>query len=102
MSKELKICGYCNGTGEVPASSISYINCPKCSQVNKSEDILERVKESPLDKLLGKKDLGATEFPPVETALVAGEIAFRQHTAGHTPVPNWPTFIEFASRYFNK
>jgi hypothetical protein len=24
-----------------------------------------------------------------------------QHNGGHTPVPNWPAFIEFASRYFN-
>ena len=30
-----------------------------------------------------------------------GDIAFRQHSAGHTPGPNWPTFIAFAERYFN-
>jgi hypothetical protein len=53
-------------------------------------------------ELVGKKGLGATEFPKVETALISGDIGFRQHTAGHTPAPNWPTFIEFASRYFNK
>jgi hypothetical protein len=50
-------------------------------------------------KLLGKKDLGTTEFPPIETALVDGEIAFRQHSGGHTTGPNWTTFIEYASRY---
>jgi hypothetical protein len=50
-------------------------------------------------KLLGKKDLGTTEFPPIETPLIAGEVGFRQHTAGHTPAPNWPTFIQFAERY---
>jgi quercetin dioxygenase-like cupin family protein len=53
----------------------------------------------PVYKLLGKKDLGTTEFPPVETGLMKGEIAFRQHSGGHTPAPNWPTFIEFADRY---
>jgi hypothetical protein len=53
----------------------------------------------PVYKLLGKKDLGTTEFPPIETPLLDGDIAFRQHTGGHTPVPNWPTFITFASRY---
>lgn len=53
-------------------------------------------------ELVGKKGLGATEFPKVETALITGDIGFRQHTAGHTPAPNCPTFIEFASRYFNK
>jgi (4-O-methyl)-D-glucuronate---lignin esterase len=50
-------------------------------------------------KLLGKKDLGTVEFPPIETALVQGEVAFRQHSGGHTTGPNWPTFIEYASKY---
>jgi phosphoribosylaminoimidazole carboxylase (NCAIR synthetase) len=49
---------------------------------------------------LGKKDLGTSEFPKVETPLIDGEIAFRQHNSGHTPVPNWTTLIEFAERYF--
>jgi (4-O-methyl)-D-glucuronate---lignin esterase len=53
----------------------------------------------PVYRLLGKKDMGTTEFPPMETALIDGDIAFRQHSAGHTPGPNWPTFITFASRY---
>ncbi len=50
-------------------------------------------------KLLGKKDLGTSEFPPVETALIDGDLAFRQHRGGHTTGPNWPTFLAFASRY---
>lgn len=54
----------------------------------------------PVYTLLGKKDMGTTEFPPVETSLTDGDLAFRQHTAGHTDVPNWPTFINFAARYF--
>jgi hypothetical protein len=60
---------------------------------------LAGVGAGPVYKLLGKKDLGTTEFPPVETALIDGDIAFRQHSGGHTPGPNWPTFITFASRY---
>ena len=43
--------------------------------------------------------MGTTEFPPIETALIDGDIAFRQHTGGHTPGPNWPTFLTFAGRY---
>jgi endo-1,4-beta-xylanase len=50
-------------------------------------------------KLLGKKDMGTTEFPPQETALVNGEVAFRQHSGGHTTGPNWPTFLTYADRY---
>jgi hypothetical protein len=62
---------------------------------------LAAVAAGPVYKLIGKKDLGTTEFPPVETPLISGDIAFRQHNAGHTPAPNWPTFIEFASRYLH-
>jgi hypothetical protein len=53
----------------------------------------------PVYKLLDKKDLGTTVFPPVETMLIDGEIAFRQHGGGHTPGPNWPVFLQFAGRY---
>jgi hypothetical protein len=53
----------------------------------------------PVYKLLGKKDMGTTEFPPMETALIDGDVAFRQHSGGHTDGPNWPTFLTFASRY---
>jgi hypothetical protein len=53
----------------------------------------------PVYKLLGKKDMGTNEFPAIETALINGDVAFRQHSGGHTPAPNWPTFITFAERY---
>jgi (4-O-methyl)-D-glucuronate---lignin esterase len=50
-------------------------------------------------RLLGQKDMGKNEFPPHETALIDGDVAFRQHSGGHTAGPNWPTFLTFASRY---
>ncbi len=52
--------------------------------------------------LLGKKDLGTMSYPPEETLLAGGDIAFRQHNGGHTTGPNWKYFIEFASKYFKK
>jgi hypothetical protein len=55
----------------------------------------------PVYRLLGKKDMGTTEFPPIETALIDGDVAFRQHSGGHTPGPNWPTFLAFAGRYLH-
>ncbi len=55
----------------------------------------------PVYRLLGKKDLGTTEFPPQGTALIEGEIAFRQHSGGHTTGPNWPTFLSYAELYFS-
>jgi hypothetical protein len=54
---------------------------------------------SPVYELLGKKGLGTYEFPPIETALIDGEIAFRQHKGGHTVGPNWPTFLMWAEKY---
>ena len=62
---------------------------------------LGAVGAGPVYKLLGKKDLGTTEFPPMETALIDGDIAFRQHSGGHTTGPNWSTFLTFASRYLH-
>jgi hypothetical protein len=59
----------------------------------------------PVYELLGKKGLErdrveTSEFPPMGTAVIDGDIAYRQHNQGHTPGPNWPTFIEFASKYW--
>ena len=63
---------------------------------------LAGVHAGPVYELLGKKGLGKAEFPPQETALVEGEIAFRQHAGDHTVGPNWPVFIKYAESYFAK
>ena len=60
---------------------------------------LAGVGAGPVYELLGKKGLGTAEFPQQETALVEGEVAFRQHAGGHTVGPNWPTFLNYADRY---
>jgi hypothetical protein len=67
--------------------------------VDAKGSFLAAVGAGPVYRLLGKKDLGSTEFPAIGTALIDGDLGFRQHTAGHTPEPTWPTFIEFAERY---
>jgi hypothetical protein len=63
---------------------------------------LGEVAAGPVYRLLGKKDLGTLAYPPIETGLMNGELSFRQHSGGHTPGPNWPTFLEFASRYLDE
>ena len=68
--------------------------------VDAKGSFLAGVGAGPVYRLLGRKDLGTGEFPPIETGLMDGDVAFRQHKSGHTPAPNWPTFIAFASRYF--
>ncbi len=54
----------------------------------------------PVYRLLGKKGLGTNVMPPMGTALLNGDIGFRQHFGGHTTIPNWPAFIKFAEKYF--
>jgi hypothetical protein len=56
----------------------------------------------PVYRLLGLKDLGTSEFPPEQTGLLDGDIAWRQHEGGHTTGPNWPTFLAFAERYIGR
>ena len=62
---------------------------------------IAEVAAGPVYKLLGAKDLGTETFPPIGTALISGELGFRQHPGGHTPLPDFPTFITFASRYMS-
>jgi hypothetical protein len=53
-------------------------------------------------RLLGKRDIGTSDYPPMETGLVSGDVAFRQHRGGHTAGPNWPTFITWAEKYLGR
>jgi hypothetical protein len=53
-------------------------------------------------QLLGKKGLGTMEFPTLGTALVNGELAYRQHAGGHSTGPNWSTWIAWACRYWGE
>jgi len=67
--------------------------------VDQKGSFMAAVAAGPVYRLLGKKDLGTTEMPPVETGLMDGELAFRQHSGGHTTGPNWPVFLTWADRY---
>jgi hypothetical protein len=57
-------------------------------------------------RILGKKDLGTpgdylTDKIPAVNTLIGGELAWRQHDGGHTNVPNFPAFYEWAGRYIS-
>jgi hypothetical protein len=62
---------------------------------------LAEVAAGPVYKLLGAKDLGTSQFPPIETNLAGGDLAFRQHLGGHLMAPDWPYFLDFAARYLH-
>jgi len=63
------------------------------------------VAAEPVFRLLGAKDLGVTadyhtaKMPPVNTGLLDGQLAWRQHDGGHTDAPNWKYFIPWADRF---
>ena len=69
--------------------------------IEESGQFMAEVAAGPVYELLGKKGLGTAEMPPIGTALISGELAFRQHEGGHTDGPNWPAFLQFASRYMS-
>ena len=55
----------------------------------------------PVYELLGKSPLPMKDFPPIQTFLDSGDVAFRQHEGGHTVGPNWPYFIEWAKKFLD-
>ena len=63
-------------------------------------EFLAAVAAGPVYRLLGQRDLGTTVMPAPNVALVAGDIAFREHVGAHTDGPDWPVFLAYASRYF--
>jgi hypothetical protein len=59
------------------------------------------VAAGPVYRLLGKKDLGTTELPPLDTPLTNGDLGWHYHTGGHTATPaDWKGFLEFLGKYF--
>jgi lysophospholipase L1-like esterase len=57
----------------------------------------------PVFRLLGAGDLGRSDdyrnekMPPVNSGLLQGRLAWRQHDGGHTDGPNWKYFIPWAT-----
>jgi hypothetical protein len=62
------------------------------------------VAASPVFRLLGAKGVGQNEdyhtakMPPVNTGLLDGELAWRQHDGGHEDRSNMKSFIEWANK----
>ncbi|AJP74193.1 acetyl xylan esterase [Sphingomonas hengshuiensis] len=62
----------------------------------------------PVFELLGVKDLGvgydyrAAVLPPVNSGLLDGRLAWRQHDGGHTDQPNMRYFIPWADRQLGR
>jgi hypothetical protein len=64
-------------------------------------EFLAMVAAGPVYRLLGGKDLGVTELPPLDAPVTGGDLAFHYHSGGHMAVPaDWKAFLEFAERHF--
>ncbi len=62
------------------------------------------VAAGPAYRLLGKRNLGTpgnylTDPMPPVGQLIGGELAWRQHSGGHSVAENWPSFIEWVSQF---
>jgi len=66
------------------------------------------VAAQPAFRLLGARDLGRSDdymkekMPAVNTDLLDGALAWRQHDGGHTDAPNIPHFIKWMERHWSK
>jgi (4-O-methyl)-D-glucuronate---lignin esterase len=64
-------------------------------------EFLSIVGAGPVYRLLGARDLGTSELPPLDAPLTSGELAFHYHSGGHMAVPaDWKAFLDFAERHF--
>lgn len=64
-------------------------------------EFLSLVAAGPVYRLLGAKDLGVTDLPPLDQPLTSGDLAFHYHSGGHSAVPaDWKAFLDFADRHF--
>jgi hypothetical protein len=63
-------------------------------------EFLAEVAAGPVYRLLGKKDLGASDGPPLDTPLITGDLGFHYHTGGHAmTASDWKAFLDFADRH---
>ena len=64
-------------------------------------EFLALVAAGPVYRLLGVKDLGVTELPPLDAPVTTGELGFHYHSRGHMAVPaDWKAYLDFAERHF--
>lgn len=49
-----------------------------------------------------KEDYRTAKMPPVNTGLLDGALAWRQHDGGHTDGPNWKYFIPWANHHLRR
>lgn len=60
---------------------------------------LAATEAAPVYEFLGADGLSVDSMPPPDSSAIGGDLAWRMHEGGHTALPDWPVFLEFAERY---
>jgi hypothetical protein len=60
------------------------------------------VSAGPVYRLMGRAGLESAAYPALLTLVDGDGLAFRQHDEGHTPAPNWASFLDFAAKEFKR
>jgi hypothetical protein len=64
-------------------------------------EFLAQVAAGPVYRLLGRKDLGISKLPPLDTPIVTGDLGWHYHTGGHAATAaDWQAFLTFVEKYF--
>jgi hypothetical protein len=65
-------------------------------------EFLAEVAAAPVYQLLGRKGLGVTTLPPLDSPLTSGDLGWHYHTGGHAATPaDWSAFLQFLAKYFS-
>ena len=63
-------------------------------------EFLAEVAAGPVYRLLGRKDVGVTKLPPLDTPVISGDLGWHYHTGGHMATPaDWSAFLQFLAKY---
>ena len=61
---------------------------------------LAQVAAGPVYRLFGKKDLGVSSLPPLDTPIIDGALGWHYHTGGHTATrADWQAFLTFFEKH---
>jgi hypothetical protein len=64
-------------------------------------EFLAEVAAGPVYRLLGRKDLGVTTLPPLDSPLTSGDLGWHYHAGGHAATQaDWSAFLQFLAKYF--
>jgi hypothetical protein len=59
------------------------------------------VAAGPVYRLLGRRDLGVTKLPPLDTPVIGGDLGWHYHTGGHAAtLADWQAFLRFLAPHF--